>query len=512
MPLRKRIAPKVADEVVHTQTINSLLNNVTRMRVMDLVPHPKNPRQGNIQAVAESLSKNGQFKPIVVQKSNRIICAGNHTWLAARSLGWTHIDAVLIDVDDDVATRVLLADNKTSDGSTYDDQVLAEILAGLAASGDSLEGTGYNAVELQDIIDSVGKHIDQNSVGKLNDLLDNMPKTEMRTKTKREEYLESEEDDEEAHEGRASRGATKANTKNDDAEQIDDIEDAEAELQAVLEVKVENVGFWKQAGKDGGDDFEIPTLRDDMLMEEIPDLLKTWAGHDVTPDDGKSWFLYNYSLGGIKGLPFERAILGFNTHDDRFEGWWDTPAWYTCRVLAKGCRNAVVPDFSFYYNQPRIVHLWNVYRSLWLGRFFQEAGMKVVPRLQFDYKDPNTLDIALRGVPRGCPVLATSQQNIEDDKVDGPQVTKLLREALDEIKPESLIFYSGPPGKRAMQATGWTGDVIYLENYVSLRREKVFGRKDGLQGKTAKDRAKVLNQARKRLAQTPAEPPDDEEN
>jgi hypothetical protein len=234
----------------------------------------------------------------------------------------------------------------------------------------------------------------------------------------------------------------------------------------VLEVKVEALTFWKQAGKDSGDDFEIPGLRDDMLLEELPEPLKTWGGHEATPDDGASWYLYNYSLGGIKGLPFDRSILAFNTHDAKFEGWWETPAWYASKVIAKGLRTVVVPDFSFYYTQPRIVHLWNVYRSMWLGRFFQEAGMKVIPRLQFDYEDPNTLDVALRNIPRGCPVLATSQQNVEDEKKNGPKVTKILQQALDEIKPEQFLYYSGPGGKRAMEKVKFGGKVVYLENYV----------------------------------------------
>jgi len=41
---------------------------------------PGNPRKGNIAQLVESLKHNGQYKPIVIQKSTRKILAGNHLW------------------------------------------------------------------------------------------------------------------------------------------------------------------------------------------------------------------------------------------------------------------------------------------------------------------------------------------------------------------------------------------------------------------------------------------------
>ena len=124
--------------------------------------------------------------------------------------------------------------------------------------------------------------------------------------------------------------------------------------------------------------------------------------------------------------------------------------------------------------------------------------MKVIPRLQFDFLDPNFLDICLRGIPVGAPVLATSQQNPEN-KEDVRLITKALQSCLDILKPKQLLYYSGPPGRRAMEAVKFKGEVVYLENYVAVRREVVFGKKEGMQGLGAKKRAKALANARKRL-------------
>jgi len=53
-----------------------------------------NPRKGNVKALVESLQANGQYRPIVVQKSTRQILAGNHLWKAAQELGWSEISII----------------------------------------------------------------------------------------------------------------------------------------------------------------------------------------------------------------------------------------------------------------------------------------------------------------------------------------------------------------------------------------------------------------------------------
>jgi hypothetical protein len=119
-----------------------------RMKCEDLLEHPQNPRRGDVEAIAESLSAHGQIKPIVVQKSTRHVLAGNHTLKAARRLEWTEIDVVVLDVDDEQAARILLIDNRSGDSSAYDDELLAELLQELP----DLTGTGYTEDDLDDLL------------------------------------------------------------------------------------------------------------------------------------------------------------------------------------------------------------------------------------------------------------------------------------------------------------------------------------------------------------------------
>ena len=117
--------------------------------------HPRNPRVGDVEAVAASLASFGQLKPIVAQSSTGHVVAGNHIVRAARSLGWTKIAAVVVELDDATAIRYMLADNRTSDLSAYDDELLAAILVE-AAAADNLAATGYDADDVAALVAAAG--------------------------------------------------------------------------------------------------------------------------------------------------------------------------------------------------------------------------------------------------------------------------------------------------------------------------------------------------------------------
>lgn len=117
--------------------------------VADLRTYHRNPRQGNVAVIRQSLVTNGQYKPIVANRGTHTgrpneVLAGNHTLMAARDEGWSDIAVVWVDLDDDQCARIVLADNRTADLGEYDDRLLAELLADLP----DLDGTGYDPGDL----------------------------------------------------------------------------------------------------------------------------------------------------------------------------------------------------------------------------------------------------------------------------------------------------------------------------------------------------------------------------
>jgi len=120
--------------------------------IKDLQTHPRNVRQGDVGAISQSLEQHGQYRPIVVQRSTGRILAGNHTYKAAKALGWKDVAATYVDCDDDQAMRILLMDNRANDLATYDDSALVEMLKELLATDLQLEGTGFSPDDLDDLL------------------------------------------------------------------------------------------------------------------------------------------------------------------------------------------------------------------------------------------------------------------------------------------------------------------------------------------------------------------------
>jgi ParB-like chromosome segregation protein Spo0J len=124
--------------------------------VGSLLRHPLNPREGDIGAIAESIQRNGWFGTVVAQRSTSYVLAGNHRLEAAKHLGFKSVPVYWVDVDDDTAKRILLADNRTSDLASYDVESLASLLNDIALH-DDLSGTGYEGDDIDEILKTVNR-------------------------------------------------------------------------------------------------------------------------------------------------------------------------------------------------------------------------------------------------------------------------------------------------------------------------------------------------------------------
>lgn len=122
-----------------------------RVPVSSLRLARRNPRRGDVAAIRESLERNGMYGPLVVNRSTMEVLAGNHTLRALRELGWREVDVYFVEVDEDAARRILLADNRTSDLAFNDAEELVALLDDL----DDLEGTGYDQDDLDGLLDEL---------------------------------------------------------------------------------------------------------------------------------------------------------------------------------------------------------------------------------------------------------------------------------------------------------------------------------------------------------------------
>jgi hypothetical protein len=121
---------------------------IIKKSLSDLKMYHANPRKGNVDLIAESLERYGQYKPITVNEATGEILAGNHTYQAAEKLGWDTIDVVYVNVDEATAAKIVAIDNRTSDTGEYDQKQLAALLEALP----ELDGSGYTFEEFDSIL------------------------------------------------------------------------------------------------------------------------------------------------------------------------------------------------------------------------------------------------------------------------------------------------------------------------------------------------------------------------
>ena len=128
--------------------------NLETVTIESLKLDPNNARKHskrNLDAIAASLNKFGQRKPIVVH--NGVVIAGNGTLEAAKSLGWEEIAISVCpaDWDADTAKAYALADNRSAELAEWDDKILSTQLLDLDDMGWNIEALGFEPLPLRDL-------------------------------------------------------------------------------------------------------------------------------------------------------------------------------------------------------------------------------------------------------------------------------------------------------------------------------------------------------------------------
>jgi ParB-like chromosome segregation protein Spo0J len=128
---------------------------IVKLPLAELELDPQNARKHDsrsLQAIAESLKNFGQRKPVVITEKNLVV-TGNGTVEAARSLGWTEIQAVKIPADwkPEKIKAFAIADNRTSELSSWNTDALIDQLANLLET--EIEAVGFTQDELDDLLE-----------------------------------------------------------------------------------------------------------------------------------------------------------------------------------------------------------------------------------------------------------------------------------------------------------------------------------------------------------------------
>jgi site-specific DNA-methyltransferase (adenine-specific) len=122
--------------------------------IESLVPWVKNPRLNDesVDAVAASIQRFGFGAPVVARRENREIIAGHTRVKAALKLGHTSVPVRFLDISEEEAHALALADNKLAELADWNTDVLSEVLRDFEANAVNFDNLGWDATELSELL------------------------------------------------------------------------------------------------------------------------------------------------------------------------------------------------------------------------------------------------------------------------------------------------------------------------------------------------------------------------
>ena len=150
-----------------------------------------------------------------------------------------------------------------------------------------------------------------------------------------------------------------------------------------------------------------------------------------------NWISFNFARGCEEP---EKHGIHFFIDDYQFMRLWKNPDAYLGRL---GQFQAVcTPDFSTYTDFPKAIQLYNHYRKHWLGAYWQEHGIKVIPTIS--WSDEASFDWCFDGEPVGG-MVAVSSVGTQGSK----RASQLFEAGYNEMKrrlaPVQIVMYGTVP-------------------------------------------------------------------
>jgi len=124
------------------------------MDISEIKPYKDNPReisQEAVKKVKNSISEFGNNQPIVIDQNN-VIVVGHTRWKALKQLNKTKAFVIKKNFDKNKAIAYRIMDNRSGAESQWDKQLLMSELQVLKDDKFDLDLTGFDALELKDIM------------------------------------------------------------------------------------------------------------------------------------------------------------------------------------------------------------------------------------------------------------------------------------------------------------------------------------------------------------------------
>lgn len=149
----------------------------------------------------------------------------------------------------------------------------------------------------------------------------------------------------------------------------------------------------------------------------------------------------------------QNKAIHFFLDDYQFTRLWNSPDRYL-EVLKK-FKVVFTPDFSMYFDFPKVIQIYNHYRKHWLGAYWQENDITVIPTIS--WSDENSFEWCFDGEPVGGAVAVSSvgTQNSAETKA---MFLKGYTEMIKRLQPSLVYFYGKVP-------ESCTGNIAHFSAY-----------------------------------------------
>jgi len=184
--------------------------------------------------------------------------------------------------------------------------------------------------------------------------------------------------------------------------------------------------------------YGIPDLKPEMLYKNDKLSEINIIANSRCIDENK-YNLFNYDKKRLaEGV--DKKILAFYTYDDKFEVVWSESKRICEKILNDRWECVISPNWSMFADDPLALQIWSIFKSRYISRYFQEAGIKIIPDINFSTE--NSFEFCFDGLPDYIPVCSYQSQNLIIKK-DFENALNGLNYFEKKFKFDVIIIYGG---------------------------------------------------------------------
>ena len=130
---------------------------IIKIAIDKLKPAEYNPRKDlkpgdpEFEKLKRSVEEFGYVEPIIWNKRTGVVVGGHQRLKVLKHLGYTEVDCVVLDIDEQKEKALNVALNKIS--GSWDVPLLTALLKGLDENGFDTTLTGFDVTEMSDLFD-----------------------------------------------------------------------------------------------------------------------------------------------------------------------------------------------------------------------------------------------------------------------------------------------------------------------------------------------------------------------